>query len=190
MLKRFGNRPFLFVLLGLGLGLLVGVGMMVGTLTALTHQPVVSLTPPPTLLHATGSHSGESMALATGQIDEDVEGLFVLDYLTGDLQCYVMNPRTFTWGGVFKYNVVRDLGIEQGKKPNYAMVTGAVVFQRGAAARQTPALCAVYVADANTGNFAAYGLGWDRTAARGGVPQQGTLSLLGVGKARTLEIRE
>jgi sulfur carrier protein len=64
--------------------------------------------------------------------------------------------------------VVRDLGIEQGKKPNYAMVTGTVVFQRGTAARAVPALCAVYVADANTGNFAAYGLPWDRTAARSG----------------------
>jgi hypothetical protein len=190
MFKRFRNRPVLFVLLGLGLGLLVGVGMMVGTLTALTHQSAVALTAPPTLLHASASHSGESLALATGQIDDDVEGLFILDYLTGDLQCYVMNPRTQACGGIFKYNVVRDLGIEQGKKPNYAMVTGTVVFQRGTAARAVPALCAVYVADANTGNFAAYGLPWDRTAARSGVPQQGTFALLGVGKARALEIRE
>jgi hypothetical protein len=52
MFKRFRNRPVLFVLLGLGLGLLVGVGMMIGTLTALTSQSAVALTAPPTLLHA------------------------------------------------------------------------------------------------------------------------------------------
>ena len=190
MFKRFRNRPVLFVLLGLGLGLLVGVGMMVGTLTALTNQSAVALTVPPTLLHASASHSGDSMALATGPIDSDAEGLFILDYLTGDLQCFVINPRTGQWGGMFKYNVIQDLGVEQGKKPNFAMVTGHADFQRGAATAATPALCAVYVADANTGNFAAYGLMWNRTMARSAALQTGTLIRLGVGKARALEIRE
>jgi hypothetical protein len=190
MLKRFRNRPVLFVLFGLGLGLLVGLGMMIGTLTALTSQQSVGLTLPPTLLHATASHSGESMAIATGQIDEEVEGVFILDYLTGDLQCYVLNPRTYTWGGVFKANVVQDLGVEQGKKPNFAMVTGGVNFLRGSASRAVPGMSVVYVIDANTGNFAAYGLQWDRTASRGGVPQQGVLARLAVGKARSVEIRD
>jgi hypothetical protein len=127
--------------------------------------------------------------MATGPIDEEVEGLFTLDYLTGELQCFVINPRNYQWGGVFKANVVSDLGVQQGKKPNYVMVTGMANFQRGAAAN-APAMCAVYVADANTGNFVAYGLSWNRTMARGMAPQAGALVKLGVGKARSLEIRE
>jgi hypothetical protein len=164
--------------------------LMVGTMVALSHSPPTSLALPPTLLHATASHSGESMALATGQIDDDVEGVFILDYLTGDLYCYVLNPRTSQWGGFFRHNVVQDLAVEPGKKPSFAMVTGGINFLRGSAARTVPGLCVVYVLDANTGNFAAYGVQWDRTAARAGTPQKGPLVRIAVGKARALEIRD
>ncbi len=190
MSQRFWNRPVLLVFLGLGLGLLVGIGMMIGTWTALHSSQRAEVMIPPALLHATATHSGESMAIATGPIDEDVEGLFILDYLTGDLQCFVLNPRTYAWGGIFRYNVTQDLGVETGKRPNFAMVTGATNFLRGSAARGVPALSVVYVMDANTGNFAAYGIQWDRTAARAGTPQKGTLTRVAVGRGRALEIRD
>ena len=90
---------------------------------------------------------------------------------------------------MFKYNVINDLGVQQGKDPNYVMVTGQTQFLRGTGS-QTPAMCVLYVMDANTGNFAAYGLAWNRTMARGPQVQTGTLTLLQPGKARTLEIRE
>jgi len=86
---------------------------------------------------------------------------------------------------VFKYNVLQDLGVQQGKKPNYVMVTGNANFQVPGTS-----MCAVYVADANTGNFAAYMLPWNRTQARSGAPQSGPFVLLDVGKARQIEIRE
>ena len=178
------------LLAGLAMGLLVGVGMMIGTLVAVRSAPSAGLPFPETLLHATASHSGNSMAMATGYIDEEVEGVFILDYLKGDFQCYVINPRYPTqWSGLFKYNVIRDLGIEQGKDPNYVMVTGHAQFIRGTGV-QTPAATVVYVMDANSGHFAAYGLAWNRTMARGPNVQTGTLTLLQQGKARTLEIRQ
>ena len=90
---------------------------------------------------------------------------------------------------MFKYNVINDLGVQQGKDPNYVMVTGQTQFLRGTGVT-TPAMCVLYVMDANTGNFAAYGLAWNRTMARGPQVQTGTLTLLQQGKARTLEIRE
>ncbi len=189
MFRRFPKWSLLMLLAGLAMGLLVGVGMMIGTLVAAKQVPTTGLQFPETLLHATASHSGKSMAMATGYVDDEAEGVFILDYLTGDLQCFVLNPRTIQWGGMFKYNVISDLGVQQGKEPNYVMVTGQVQFRRGAGA-QMPAMCVVYVADANTGNFAAYGMLWDRTMAAGGRPQEGMLKLLSTGKARTLEIRE
>lgn len=142
-----------------------------------------------TLVRASASHSGETMALATGLIDEQ-EGLFVLDYLTGELQCYILNPRGPTvFFAVFRTNVINALGVEQGKRPSYAMVTGVVDFLRGAAIAR-PAGSVVYVCDTNTGNIAAYGIPWNRTAAAAGRPQQGALILLDVAKARSPDIIE
>jgi hypothetical protein len=189
MFRRLRERPVLMLGAGLTLGLLVGVGMMIGALCATSTSRTASSMLPETLLHAAASHSGESMAMATGMIDEDAEGLFILDYLTGELQCWAMYPRTGQFGGIFKANVIADLGVQQGKKPNYVIVTGGANFVRGGGAN-TPAMSAVYVADANTGNFAAYGLAWNRTMARAGTPQQGPLILLDKNKARTIEIRE
>lgn len=189
MFRRFPKWSVLMLFAGLAMGLLVGVGMMIGTLAAVRQAPATGLQFPETLLHASASHSGKSMAMATGYVDEESEGLFVLDYLTGDLHCFVVNPRTVQWGGMGKYNVITDLGVQQGKEPNYVLVTGQTQFRRGAGA-QSPALCVVYIADANTGNFAAYGMLWDRTMAAAGRPQDVVPKLLGTGKARTLEIRE
>ena len=188
MLQQLRKQSLGMLLAGLTTGLLVGVGMLVGALVAVRSAPTNGLQLPETLLHASASHSGKSMAMATGYIDEEVEGVYILDYLTGDLMCYVINPRPpYQWSGIYRYNVIRDLGVEQGKDPNYVMVTGHTQFVRGTGV-QTPAMCVLYVMDANTGNFAAYGLLWNRTAARTPGTQQGTLLLLQSGKARTLEI--
>jgi hypothetical protein len=190
MLRQLQKPSAWMLLVGLAMGLLVGIGMMIGTLATRWTLPASGPSLSETLLHASGSHSGKSMAMATGLIDEEAEGLFTLDYLTGDLQCYVLNPRYATqWSGIFKYNVVQDLGIEQGKEPNYVMVTGQTQFVRGTGT-QTPAMCVLYVMDANSGNFAAYGLAWNRTMARGPQTQTGTLARLQMGKARTLELRQ
>ena len=189
MSKWFTRRPVLMLAVGLTMGLLVGVGMMIGTLVGVDHQRSPGLTMPETVLHATGSHGGKTFAMATGPIDADMEGVFMLDYLTGELQCQVIYPNRGQFGGLFKYNVIADLGVQAGKNPDYVMVTGAANFQRGAAAT-TPAGCAVYVADANTGNFAAYTIMFNRTLYRAGAPQQGTFTLLGAGKARDLIRRD
>jgi hypothetical protein len=189
MSKWFANRPLWMLTVGLSVGLLVGVGMLTGALVTIAHHNSDTQHMPEVILNATASHSGDTFAMATGPIDSDVEGLFILDYLTGELHCYVMYPRMGKFGGVFKHNVIADLGVQQGKNPNYVMVTGQAAFQRGTSA-QTPAACVVYVADANTGNFAAYTIFFDRTRFRANMAQQGAFQLLDVGKARTLEIRE
>lgn len=186
------NRSLLTLGAGVAIGLLVGAGMMIGTVYTLNSADRTADFPlPETLLHATASHSGESMAMATGRIDSDVEGLFALDYLTGELQCFVVNPRNPQggFGGIFKHNVVTDLGVEQGKKPNYILLTGGANFLRGGGI-SAPAECIVYVADANSGHFACYGLPWNRTAVRANQPQLGSFILLGKGMARNLDLRE
>jgi len=177
------------LIVGLSVGLLVGVGMLAGAVAMIAHQNSDTRQMPEVILNATASHSGDTFAMATAYIDSEVEGVFLLDYLTGELRCYVIYPRTGKFGAMYKYNVIADLGVQQGKNPNYVMVTGQHSFSRGGAAA-TPAGCAVYVADANSGNFAAYTIMWNRTMYRSSAPQAGTFTLLDVGKARTVEIRE
>ena len=182
------RRPVWFLGTGFLLGLLVGVGMFVGAVVAWSVTQPPTLTFPEAQLHAMATDSSDSFAMSTGLIADGIEGVFFLDFLTGDLQCWVLNNRTGQLGGQFRHNVVQDLGVEQGKKPRYLMVTGAASFRRGASGL-TPADSLVYVADANTGHFAAYALPWNRQAAARATPQVADMIIVGKGSARNWEIR-
>ena len=167
---------------------ILGVGMVAGTFVTLAMQePASPLAELP--LYATASDTGESMSMATGPIDEDMEGVFFLDFITGELACAVLNSRTAKLGGIFKTNVIRDLGIDEAKKPSYLMTTGGATFV-GRTGNQQPARCVLYVCDQNTGHFGAYSLTWNRTIAQKGGLQTGALLLLHKDKARALQNQE
>ena len=157
------RRPVWFLGTGFLLGLLVGVGMLVGSMATWSVP-----SPRRCLSRYTTARdgNGQQRYVCHGNrpdFENGVEGVFFLDFLTGDLQCWVLNSRNGQLGGQFRHNVVQDLGVEQGKKPRYLMVTGAASFRRGTSGLQ-PADSIVYVADANTGHFAAYALPWNRQA--------------------------
>lgn len=185
MLQRLGTRTGF--LAGLAAGLLLGAGMLVGVLV--TRRAERSAEFPYQALYASATHGGENFAMATGPIADGVEGVFFLDYITGDLQCWVINPRTGFLGGRFQHNVALDLGVDRSKRPNYLLVTGTADFRTGGGA-VTPAESVVYVADAHTGRFAAYSLPWNRNAAAVNQGQVAGMVLIGRGAARNLEIRE
>jgi hypothetical protein len=176
---------------GFVLGLLVGVGMLIGACATHVWQAAVPATwaLPETALHASATDSGDTFAIATGSIADGIEGVFFLDFLSGEMQCWVINGRTRTTGGYFVQNVVADLGVEPGRKnPRYLLVTGIAPMQRGSTGFQ-PADSLVYVADANTGNFAVYAIPWNRQATAANRPQQAPMVLIFRGSARNLEIR-
>ena len=139
-------------------------------------------------LQALASHGADTFAIATGPVDDEVEGLFTLDYLTGDLQCFVINPRTFARGGLFKTNIAKDLAPAKGKKPTYLIATGRITPAGGAEGPLRPAGCICYVVDANTGEAVAYSFPWARGG--GGAAQAAEMKLIGKWKARSLEIRD
>ena len=178
------RRPILLLGVGLTMGLLVGAGMLIGGLAATAWlrptQDVLS----PTLLHAAGASSNDSFAVATGTI-EDSEGLFMLDFLTGELRCFVINGRVPTAPpSVFTINASQVLQVEQGKKPKYVMAAGNISFRPSGRFASS----VVYVADANSGRFAAFGVPWNRNYANSGRPQSGIMTVVTRGMARNVEI--
>jgi hypothetical protein len=174
--------------IGLVVGLALGGGMTVGVLlerqTASGIQSLDSLK-----LKAMASHGSDTFAIATGPIDDEVEGLFTLDFLTGELQCFVVNSRAAAPGGWFKTNIAKDMSIEKGKKPNFLIATGQYTV-RGSYGNARPAASLVYVADANTGEVAVYTFPWNKAAASAAAVQASEMRLVAKWKARSLELRE
>lgn len=179
---------------GLGLGLLIGLGMMIGAISAGNHQvndrtTIVSL-PKGIPLEAGTASSGKQISMATGPIDGEVEGVFVLDHLTGKLTCFIANYRalgsaTIPLIGQFEANVTADLGLEKGKDTDYVLSVGGISALRGGnTGTSAPAMCVVYVADGNTGNVVGYSLLWNTTLAKSGRPQGGALLRIMAAKAR------
>ncbi len=186
MSRLFAAKPRRMFFVGVSLGLLIGLGMLAGvTLTASLNPYAVLETP----LHALATHGGDTMAIATGPIDEGVEGLFILDYITGELTCQVLNPRFGTLAGLYKRNVSQDLGVEQGKQPKYLIVTGRLEVRQNIS-NVKPANSIVYVADANTGRYVAYLLPWNKAAFQQNVAQANELIPIGKGSARNIEVEK
>ncbi len=181
----------IFLGIGFALGLLVGVGMLVGAW--LTMSPSLSsarprINLPETALHASATDSGETFSIATGSIADGVEGIFCLDFLTGELQCWVLDDRRNQIGGYFKHNVVPDLGVDQTRKnPKYLMATGSMGFRAGVGGRGYSE-CILYVADAKSGNVVGYVVPWNKSAASRGA-QGGIMIKVFQQAARHLEIR-
>ncbi|MCP4889613.1 MAG: hypothetical protein GY904_23770 [Planctomycetaceae bacterium] len=140
------------------------------------------------LLNAAAAVSGEKYSIATGIVSEEAEGFFVLDHNSGLLQCNVIYPRT---GGKFmarfstNVNEAVGTGAKGGK---YMMLTGRAQFPR--ASNNRAAATVVYVMDTASGNYAAFGIPYDRVAANANRPQQGAMRLLTTGTANPVIDRD
>ena len=185
MMRRIEKKSALMFFAGLAAGLLLGLGVLVGLLLGGFHDRSSSETP----IFAVAAHGGNSFALATGPIDDEMEGIFTLDFLTGDLKCRVLNSRTGKFAAAFDHNVLADLEVERTKKPDFVIMTGVANFPRGGGANR-PARMVLYVADCNSGNVAAYSLMWNRNLAATVRMQGGPFTLLDKFKGRTVILRD
>lgn len=139
----------------------------------------------PRMLAATAA-SSDTMAVATGAISSDAEGIFFLDFITGDLQCLVYYPRVREFRAYFVGNVGDHLG-GAGKNSKYLLVTGQAVSNVSSGGPR-PGASLVYVTDVNSGMFAAYAVPWDRNAESSGRPQSGLLHYVGGGPIRNYQL--
>ncbi len=167
------RRPVVWLAIGLVVGSLVG-GLW-----------------PHTPLHAVATHGVGDYAIATGWVDEELEAVYFLDYLTGDLRAAVIGNQGAVWGkfcAFYDYNILGDLGVDPSKNPRYLMVTGLCDLRRGAT-RIRPARAPVYVAEVTTGRVAAYVIPWSMQAHKTGQIFKGKLLPLDSTRFRTAAVR-
>ena len=171
------------LLVVLAIAVTSGVCSYYGSRLGQSHSQAIP--PLPTLdLNAGTSARSKSMSMATGLIDGNVEGLFLLDHVSGTLQCWVMSPKTGAVGGYYRANPGQDLAAA-GKtgQPEYMMVTGNFFFSGNSGnAGLGQSIC--YVGDASTGNVVGYGLVYDKQGIKRGVMQKGIMKLVCKGTAR------
>jgi len=141
---------------------------------------------PDTPLHAVATdRAGDQYIMATAPIDEETEGIYVLDCLTGELGMSLMNPLGKFQGtrvGPFATPmavrpILADFGIDPSKSPRFMMVSGLARMQRNAGNQRSQSL--LYVMEITTGKVIAYAFHWSGTITRGVsgtiVPQDGII---------------
>jgi hypothetical protein len=150
----------------------VGIGLVGGL--------VLSGLWPNTPLYAVATDRVETFAIATGPVDPDVEAVYFLDLLTGDLTAVVLGKQPGMWTGYFHTNVTADLGITPQRDAKYMMVTGIVGLRRGGGSRQQFSSAMCYVAEVTSGKVAAYTVPWSPSLYAAGQLQSFALRCVGV----------
>ena len=159
-----------------------GVWLIVGVLIGL----FVGAMAPNAPLHASATHGEDSFAIATGEVDIGLEGVYFLDMITGELTGYVINQNTGKFTTVYKHNVLKDMG--ELKNPKFLMVTGLAGLRQGVGGRIGRSV--VYVAEMNSGKFLAYAVPWAPTRAATNLPTAAPFVLLDGGIFRNAAIRQ
>lgn len=143
-MPSFGSRtrallvPLAFLATGITIGMFLGRG--------------------PRAVSAVASLADESFAVCTAPIEGGFEGIFVLDFETGDLSGGLLNQNTSKFGAGYRHNVLPDLGFKAGrvKKPRFMLVAG--MANLGAGGNGQFAQSVLYVTDVSTGVTVAYGI--------------------------------
>jgi hypothetical protein len=151
--------------------LAVGFGLVVGLVLG-GFWPYIPL-------HAVSTDRADTYAIATGPVDAEVEAVYLLDFLTGDLGALILGKQPGSWGGFFKTNVAADLAVDPQKNPKFLMVTGVTALRRAGGNRSQFSSACCYVAEITSGRLAAYSIPWANNMYTSGQPQQGALRLVG-----------
>lgn len=163
---------------------MLGVGIVVGLIIGLNIQGIWPSVP----LHASATHGLDKFAIATGLVDDEVEALYFLDYLTGDMRAAVVDPKSGRFNAFFTRNIAADFG-GAGRSTGYLMVTGLANMPRGRADFQY-AQSIVYVADVTTGRVATYTIPWNSALHAAGRRQFGQFQFLDTAEFRTAFVRD
>jgi hypothetical protein len=162
----------------------LAAGIVIGLVLGLNVQGLWPNVP----LHATATAGLDKFAICTGLVDDTVEAIYFLDFLTGDMRAAVINPKTGKFNAFFTRNIASDFGAVI-KNPRYLVVTGFADMPRGRSNFQF-AKSIVYVAEASTGQVAAYSIPWNTSLQAAGKPQSGEFQPLDLKQFRTAIVRD
>jgi hypothetical protein len=161
MIQRMKSRWFISVAVGFVVGL------------------VLSGFWPNSPLHAVSTDHTENYSMATGPLDAEVEAVYLLDHLTGDLGALVIGKQPGKWTGFFKTNVAAEMGLDRQKDAKFLMVTGMAGLRRSGGTRQQPSSAVCYIAEVSSGKIAAFVVPWSPSMYAAGQMQNGVLQLAG-----------
>jgi len=130
-------------------------------------------------MHAVATDRVDGFAVATGPIDDEIEAVYFLDFLTGDLRAAVLSRQSGKFNAFYQANVAQILGVDLSKNPRFMLVTGLADIRRGGPRLQV-GRSAVYVAEVTTGKVAALAVPWGPTPASAGQLIQQPLLLMDV----------
>lgn len=151
------------------------------------HNPTTSPGFDLPILKANSAVTSDKYSIATGVMSEDADGLFVLDHNSGLLQCSIIYPRVGRFLGQYQININEAIG-GNGKGGEYMMITGRADFPR--ASNRPAASTVVYVIDTATGNYACYGVPFDRVSMNANRPQRGAMVWIASGTANPIVDRD
>lgn len=157
--------------------------------SAPTDDPLAGLSLPELKAHATASAAHDNFVVATGYVEDGTEGLFFLDFLTGDLKGAVLNNRGPGFNAYYQYNIAQDFAAGAVKNPKYLMVTGGARDMGGGAGGRL-ARTVLYVVEATSGQMVVYALPYNRTAQSARKVQRGTFIPLAKASLRTEFVRD
>lgn len=173
MFQRFCNHASLLI-----------VGVVVGGALTLTWQGGRVMP----AAYGAATHGADNFAIATGLVENGIEALYFLDFLTGDLRATVISRTNGAFTGFFTHNVLGDFeGVLQ--DPKFLMVTGLATMPRGRGFNQL-ADSLIYVAEASTGQVVAYALPFNSTLHAAGKPQTGRFLKVAGGSFRDAFVRD
>lgn len=134
-------------------GALVGLGIA----AMWPHRPLTAAT----------SDRNEKFGMCTVFMGENLEAVFVLDFLTGRLTGACLGKQGNQFVAFFEANVAADLQIKSAK-PQYAMVPGLATIR--ATAGTQPAASVIYVSELTSGKVGCYGIPFKLPNAKNLIP--------------------
>lgn len=119
---------------------------------------------------------GNSLSMATGVIELGTDAMYTLDHLTGDLTCWILNPRNGAVSVQFRVSAATAMGITG--EADYVMTTGYMDFSGANEGNAKPAHSVVYVGDGNSGKAVGFVLMYNKQAIARGDATGGELRLI------------
>jgi hypothetical protein len=170
---------------------ILGIGIAIGVWAA--NRPTDEIP-----IQALGTDRSGDYVLTTGFVDEGVEAVYFLDYLTGTLSAGVLSKHTRSFRSMYYANVTQNLteyvaaqGGAVPQKPNYLITTGMNdIMLTGGSNTDQPSLSAIYVLETNTGILLTYVIPWNRSAHAGGHTEERFIQPWTAQQFRAADIRE